>query len=113
MLFFGCMTAGMIFSKVVFAQDTVAKTVPPFDMGNFQFEAPVRLTFDGKPIKTEAPGYAAPAMADIDNDGKQELLVGQFAGGKIKVYRDLQKNGFGESEWLQADGAIAEIPGVW
>jgi hypothetical protein len=78
-----------------------------------EFKEPVRLKADGAPIKVEAPGYAAPCWADIDGDGKKELLVGQFRGGKIKVYKHLGEGKFAAGEWLKAGGADAEVPGVW
>ena len=78
-----------------------------------QFEAPVRLQADGEFIKVEAPGYASPCFADVDGDGKKDLLVGQFAGGKIKVYRGKAKGKLDKSEWLEAGGKVAEVPGVW
>jgi hypothetical protein len=81
--------------------------------GAADFGAPVRLTANGVPIRVEAPGYAAPCWADVDGDGKKDLLVGQFNQGKIKVYRNLGNGKFAEGVWLQADGKVAEVPGVW
>jgi hypothetical protein len=78
-----------------------------------EFQAPVRLTADGVPIRVESPGYAAPCWADIDGDGKKDLLVGQFDGGKIRVYKNLGGGKLAAGAWLQADGIDAEIPGVW
>ena len=78
-----------------------------------QFEKPVRLTFKGKPIKVEQPGYAAPCFADIDADGKRELLVGQFADGKMRVFKGLDGTNFASRRWLKAEGKVAEVPGVW
>ena len=78
-----------------------------------QFAAPVRLEVAGKPIQVEAPGYAAPAWFDVDRDGKKELIVGQFAGGKMKVYKTGAYGEFSEGKWLEADGTTAEVPGVW
>ena len=48
-----------------------------------RFHPPVRLKAGGVPIHVEAPGYAAPCLADLDGKGKMDLLVGQFNGGKI------------------------------
>jgi hypothetical protein len=73
-----------------------------------EFEPPVRLKAGGAPIRVEAPGYAAPCL-----DGKQDLYVGQFNKGKIKVYKNLGKGNFAEGVWLQAGGKDAEVPGVW
>ena len=44
---------------------------------------------------------------------KKDLVVGQFNGGKMKVYRNLGGGKLAEGEWLEADGEIAEVPGVW
>jgi hypothetical protein len=77
------------------------------------FEAPVRLEADDVPVRVESPGYAAPCWADIDGDGKKDLLVGQFHGGKIRVYRNLGGGTLAAGEWLMAEGSVAEVPGVW
>jgi hypothetical protein len=77
------------------------------------FEAPVRLKADGVPVRVESPGYAAPCWADINGDGKKDLLVGQFHQGKIRVYRNLGDGKLAAGEWLMAAGSVAEVPGVW
>jgi len=78
-----------------------------------QFEPPVRLMAGDSPVKTEAPGFACPSWHDLDKDGKKDLVVGQFAGGKMKVYKSLGGGKLAAGEWLMAEGAIAEVPGVW
>lgn len=80
-----------------------------------KFEAPVPMTAGGEPIRTEAPGYAAPAWYDVNADGNGDLIVGQFRGGKMAVYPGQKGDGviLGGQEWLQAGGAVAEVPGVW
>jgi hypothetical protein len=78
-----------------------------------EFEPPVRLKADGVPVRVEAPGWAAPCWADIDGDGRKDLLVGQFNDGKIRVYKNLGDGKLAPGEWLKADGAVAQIPGVW
>ena len=83
-----------------------------------EFEAPVRLKAGGEYIKTESPGWASPCWFDVDGDGKRDLIVGQFAGGKMKVYRNLGKGKLAEGElaegkWLEAEGKVAKVPGVW
>lgn len=81
--------------------------------GAAEFEQPVRLLADGKPVRVESPGYAAPGWADVDGDGKKDLLVGQFNQGKIKVYKNLGDDKYAAGTWLQAEGDVAEVPGVW
>ena len=78
-----------------------------------EFEDPVRLKADGVPVRVESPGWAAPCWADVNGDGKRDLLVGQFNGGKIRVYSNLGDGKLGAGEWLQAEGEVAEVPGVW
>jgi hypothetical protein len=48
---------------------------------------PVRLEADGKVIDTDV-GHAAPFVTDFDGDGVQDLLVGQFGGGQLWIYRN-------------------------
>ena len=48
---------------------------------------PVRLEAAGKPIDTEI-GHAAPFVVDWDGDGVKDLLVGQFGGGVLWIYRN-------------------------
>ncbi len=81
--------------------------------GAAEFEPPVRLKAGRAAVRVEAPGYASPCWADVDGDGKKDLLVGQFNGGKIRVFKNLGKGKLAAGAWLQADGKAAEIPGVW
>ena len=78
-----------------------------------EFQPPVRLEANGVPVRVESPGYAAPCWADIDGDGRKDLLVGQFKGGKIRVYKNLGGGKLAPGQWLKAGGAVAEVPGIW
>jgi len=49
---------------------------------------PVRIEAAGKVIESGDVGHAAPFVGDFDGDGKPDLLVGQFDGGKLTVYRN-------------------------
>ena len=77
------------------------------------FQPPVRLKAGDAAVRVESPGYAAPCLADLDADGTRELLVGQFAKGKIRLFKHLGDEKFAPGEWLQAEGTVAEVPGVW
>ncbi len=78
-----------------------------------EFAKPVRLRAGKEPVRVEPPGYAFPCLADLNGDGKKDLLVGQFRGGKIKVYPGLGNGEFGKGKWLQAGGKDVQIPEVW
>lgn len=87
--------------------------VAPAKVGTGPFEAPVRLRAADGFVRAEAPGYAAPAWHDVDGDGRKDLVVGQFADGKIRVYKNTGDGAFAAGEWLMAGGKPAEVPGVW
>ena len=78
-----------------------------------EFADPVRMQGGGDSVRVERPGYAAPCWADIDGDGKKDLLVGQFSSGKIQVFKNLGDDKLAAGDWLQVDGKPAEVPGVW
>ncbi len=78
-----------------------------------EFEKPTRLKVGDDFIRVERPGYAAPCLADVDRDGKVDLLVGQFNKGKIRVFKGQGGLKFAAGEWLKAEGDVAEVPGVW
>ena len=73
---------------------------------------PVQVMANGKPLDVERSGHAAPAVADIDGDGKPDLLVGQFSGGKLRVYKNTGTAGapkFGDFEWFKASDTLGTI----
>ena len=58
-------------------------------------------------------GHAAPLMVDFDRDGKQDLLVGQFGDGKLRIYRNVGDNHtpkFDKYAWFKAGGADGKVP---
>ena len=74
---------------------------------------PVHVTANGKPIDVERSGHAAPFVGDIDGDGKPDLLVGQFSGGKLRIYRNVGTASapqFGDFEWFKASETLGTIP---
>jgi hypothetical protein len=81
------------------------------------FEKPMRLRAGDGYVKVEAPGYACPTMFDVDGDGTKDLVVGQFNGGKMRMYKGVAsgagRGSFAAGEWLMADGKVAQVPGVW
>jgi len=82
----------------------------------YQFLDPIEISAGGVPIRTESPGYASPAMVDLDGDGLEDLIVGQFKGGKMLFCKNTGASGtpaFAESAWIETSGQPATVPGVW
>lgn len=50
---------------------------------------PVRLEAGGQPIDAVQIGHAAPFFGDFDDDGVPDLLVGQFLGGQLRIYKNV------------------------
>jgi hypothetical protein len=91
----------------------VAPLLGAFPQDPPQFHPPVRLKAGDDYVRVEAPGFAYPCLHDVDKDGKKDLVVGQFAGGKMKLWMGLGGAWFAAGDWLQAEGDVAEVPGVW
>lgn len=76
-----------------------------------QFEAPFRITAEGKPIEVDI-GHAHPYVHDFDGDGVRDLLVGQFGEGKLRIYKNAgsdQKPEFKEFDWFHGGGEVAKV----
>lgn len=82
----------------------------------YEFEPAVRITAANEPIAVESPGYACPTIADVDGDGVEDLVVGQFKQGKMKWYRNAadanQTPDYQEGQWIKSGSSPAEVPGV-
>src|SRR5262245_14654386 len=77
-----------------------------------ELQPPILVEAAGGPIDVGG-GHAAPLFVDVDGDGLQDLLVGQFAGAKARVYRNVGTAGFPRFEdfqYLVADGSEAVVP---
>ena len=72
----------------------------------------VRLKAGGEVIEVDI-GHLVPCVTDWNGDGKKDLIVGQFSGGKIRVYLDQgtdSKPAFKDFEYLKAGGEEISLP---
>lgn len=90
----------------------VVWTSKPALAGEDLFEPPVRLTAGGEVIDTgEQWGHSGPTFADVDADGRRDLVVGSF-DGKFRLFRNVGTNEtpkFAAQEFLQAGGVDAQV----
>ena len=74
---------------------------------------PVHVLAGGQPLDVERSGHAAPFVGDLDGDGKPDLLVGQYDGGKLRVYRNTGTPGtpkFDTYTYFSAAGQTGRVP---
>ncbi len=58
-------------------------------------------------------GHLVPCVADWNGDGLKDLIVGQFTGGKIRLYLNKGSDSepvFGDFEFLKAGGSEISLP---
>jgi len=71
-----------------------------------------KILCDGAPIDVEV-GHLVPVVLDWNNDGKKDLLVGQFSGGKIRLYLNTgtdKEPVFESFKYLKAGGKEIALP---
>ncbi len=79
---------------------------------NTFFHPPFRVEAQGNPIDVEV-GHAAPLVVDFDGDQKNDLLVGQFGGGKLRIYRNTgspEAPQFEAFAWFKASRKAGTVP---
>ena len=91
------MKAGIVFSLLALTGASVA----------VEFEDPVMSKDDNGPIRVESLGYASPSLADINGDGKKELLVGQFYQGNVWVDPQEPDGNYVSGSKLMINGSAA------
>jgi hypothetical protein len=72
----------------------------------------VRVAADGEAIDVEI-GHLVPCAMDWNADGKKDLVVGQFSGGKIRLYLNHGTDAspvFKDYSFLHAGGKEIRLP---
>lgn len=72
----------------------------------FKFAEGKRIVAGDEPINVEV-GHLVPCVVDWNNDGKKDLVVGQFRNGAIRLYLNGGTDAapvFGEFTMLEAGG---------
>jgi hypothetical protein len=78
----------------------------------FELLEGVKVESEGKPISIEI-GHLVPCVADWDGDGKKDLIVGQFSGGKVRLYLNKGSDEapeFKGFEYMTAGGKEISLP---
>lgn len=68
--------------------DRPAERTPQLDN---RIDNPIRLTAGDQPISVDI-GHAHPLVIDWTGNGVNDLLVGQFGDGKLRLYRNTGTN---------------------
>ena len=81
-----------------------------------EFQPGVKIEADGKAIDVEGGGGGGgvvPSAVDWNGDGKKDLLVGQYKGGKIRLYLNQGTDNapvFKDFTYLQAGEKVISLP---
>jgi hypothetical protein len=90
----------------------VASLLAATDPATGELAPPIQLKAGNQAINVDM-GHAAPFVADLKGDGHLTLLVGQFGGGKLRLYPNVgtrREPKFDKFEWFKADSKIASVP---
>ena len=100
---------------IAYKLSLVASIAALANVAAVEFEEPFRIKAAGKNISVQSPGWACPSLADLDQDGNMDLVVGQYGGGKMMYYKNIGKPGapaYAEGTWLMSGKRPASVPGI-
>ncbi|UCG42350.1 MAG: hypothetical protein JSU73_10820 [candidate division WOR-3 bacterium] len=76
-----------------------------------RFAEPELIQDGGVPI--DVGNYAAPMMFDWNEDGRKDMIVGQFSSGYIRFYPNVGEDSapvFSGFEYMRASGSQITLP---
>jgi len=100
------MTPAFILAGLLFAAE-------PKGFISDDLRPPTHVQAGGQPLDVQREGHSAPFVGDFDGDGVQDLLVGQYDEGRLRIYRNSGSNSapiLGGFEWLKAGGKLGRVP---
>jgi FG-GAP-like repeat len=74
---------------------------------------PVKVAAGEQPIDVGRIGHSAPFVGDFDGDGLDDLLVGEFYDGRLRIYRNGGTRGqprFEDYVWFEAGREPGRVP---
>jgi hypothetical protein len=92
---------------------TITAGEPDSALARGELRPPIRIEASGRPIDVQREAHSAPWYADFDGDGVDDLLVGEYSEGRLRIFRNRGTNRqphFTEYEWFMAGGALAHVP---
>ena len=78
-----------------------------------EFLPPRQVLTKQGPVDVQRTGHSAPFVGDIDGDGKDDLLVGEFYEGRMRTFRNLgtnEKPHFDRYEWFKCGAELGRVP---
>jgi len=98
----------------VFALSACATAPPaPFSSGPDSLAPPVRIEAGGALIDTsDCVAHSGPHLLDVDGDGLQDLIVGDFVG-HAHIHRNIATDKepvLAAGQQLEANGEVVRIP---
>lgn len=67
----------------------------------------------GRPIDVQRTGHSAPFVGDFDQDGLEDLLVGEFHEGRLRVFRNVgsaEQRTFKDYQWFRSGADLGRVP---